>query len=765
MKSECKMQSAKCKMKNAVLGAAFCTLHFAFCILHCVPCSFLALGSLLALPSDSQAQSSTPPEVASIRVGLADRYKVGLWTQVEVTLRGGSEALAGELSLIVPDSDGVPSRVSQPCRLAPGRETTVRLLCRLGRLECALKAELRVGDVVVARKTFQTAAQADAEHFLPGLEFQELIVTVGPSELGIEETGKLTGTESEFRPVAAHVDNVDRLPTHWSGYEGVDAVVLSTSRPELYSRLASHPAQTQALDDWVRMGGRLVLCAGSQAEKTIAVGMPLGRFAPGRLERMVPLRQTGALESYCGSRSGVPQTGGAKTVLRVPRLADVQGTVEAREADLPLVVRTARGFGQVIFLAADLDQPPLRDWTDRALLVAKLLDMPTGGGEESEASAAMMHFGYSDLSGQLRSALDRFPGVNLAPFWLVAGLIVVYLLLIGPGDYFFLRKLTRRMEWTWLTFPLMVLLVCVGAYLLAYWLKGDSLRLSQIDLVDVDAASGQLRGTAWMNVFSPRMESFNLSVEPRLPESSSASVLMAWLGLPGAALGGMNPRAGGPSMWTEPYSFSSSLDAMREVPIQVWSTKSFTARWHAPTKAFPESDLTDESQILVGSITNTLDFPLEQCIVAHGRSVYDLGTISPGESARLGTMTKRSELKTLLTGRKVVFIETGDKYSQQSTPYDQSSVDVPYILRTMMFYEAAGGRRYTGLWNAYQSFVDLSTLLSADRAILVAQVPADSQEKARGATLLRNGKSLESPQNKHITIYRFVFPVKKEKGG
>ncbi len=69
-----------------------------------------------------------------------------------------------------------------------------------------------------------------------------------------------------------------------------------------------------------------------------------------------------------------------------------------------------------------------------------------------------MHYGYSDLAGQMRSALDRFTGVRQAPFWLVAGLIVAYILLIGPGDYFFLRKVVRRMEWTWLTFPSIVVL-------------------------------------------------------------------------------------------------------------------------------------------------------------------------------------------------------------------------------------------------------------------------------------------------------------------
>jgi hypothetical protein len=229
----------------------------------------------------------------------------------------------------------------------------------------------------------------------------------------------------------------------------------------------------------------------------------------------------------------------------------------------------------------------------------------------------------------------------------------------------------------------------------------------------------------------------------------------------------MNPHAGGLAQSTDPYSFSPNLDAMLGVPIQVWSTKSLTARWNAPMKVFPQADLSDQSQLLTGTVTNTLGFPLEQCILAYGSSVYELGTIAPGESAHLGAMAKRSELKTLLTGRKLVVNEreTGEKYHQESTPYDQSSADIPYILRTMMFYEAAGGRSYTGLGNAYQDFVDLSALLKADRAILVTQEPGPEQEQRHGADALRDGRPLGGSQNKHVTLYRFVFPVKKEKSG
>jgi hypothetical protein len=730
---------------------------------------FMVLGLFWATGVDARTVKS--PEFASIRVGIGDRYKVGLWTPVEVTVRGGSEKVVGEVSLTVPDGDGVPSRVStapeEPCRLEPDGETTVALLCRLGRVKGTIKAEFRVGSKVVAEHVFTTGDKADGEHFLAGLEFRRLVVVVGESTLGAEEIGKQSGTDAGFRPAVARLDDLKGLPTHWCGYEGVDAVIVSTSRPEVFSSLRANDPRIAAIDEWIRMGGRLVICAGSQAERVLDATSPLRSFVPGRLEKMVSLRELGALESFGNSRSRIPEPDRMSGPLRVPRLTQVEGTVEAREADLPLVVRTARGFGQVLFVAADLDRTPLDHWVDRPMLVEAFLDM-AGGGEESEANTAMMHFGYSDLSGQLRSALDRFEDVQIAPFWLVAGLILVYLLLIGPGDYFFLRKIVGQMRWTWLTFSLVIGLACVGAYVLAYRLKGDTIKIRQANVVDVDTVSKRVRGAAWLNVFSPRMDSFDLTMQPTLPDGkprADARSWLAWLGLPGTALGGMNPPTGDAILWTQAYRFSTGRDAMFGVPIPIWSSKSFCSQWTAKVDAVPEADLTDENQMLVGTVVNTFDFPLEDCILAYGPSVYELGTLGAGEAARLGAMAKRSELKTLLTGRRVVVGKNSTEYHQETTPYDQSSADIPYILRMMMFYRAADGRRYTGLWNAYQSFVDMSDLLKTDRAILVGQASGDREDRSHAATLMRDGEPLVDSKDRQTTMYRIVFFVKKEKSG
>ncbi len=127
-------------------------------------------------------------------------------------------------------------------------------------------------------------------------------------------------------------------------------------------------------------------------------------------------------------------------------------------------------------------------------------------------------------------------------------------------------------------------------------------------------------------------------------------------------------------------------------------------------------------------------------------------------------MTQRTELRTLLTGRRTVLTEK-DKYQQESTPYDQTSTNLFYILQAMMFYREAGGRRYTGLWNDYQDFVDCSDLLKTGRAILIARGPDEGGENHRGAVLTGDGKPLVGAKDRHRTMFRFVFPVKEGNSG
>ena len=95
----------------------------------------LALLLLPSLAAAAQAQEIKPPEFVAVRVGFADRYKVGVWMPIEVTLRGGSSRTTGRVRATVSDSDGLNCSFDAPeppSQVLPGEETKVLLYVRFG---------------------------------------------------------------------------------------------------------------------------------------------------------------------------------------------------------------------------------------------------------------------------------------------------------------------------------------------------------------------------------------------------------------------------------------------------------------------------------------------------------------------------------------------------------------------------------------------------------------------------------------------------------
>src|SRR5262249_2582414 len=131
-----------------------------------------------------------------------------------------------------------------------------------------------------------------------------------------------------------------------------------------------------------------------------------------------------------------------------------------------LAVSAPFGLGRVTVVAIDLDQPPFTRWKEQGVLWETLL---REGGPKFESAqvqdptAAFMGSAYgredADLLGQLQRATESFEGVPVISFGWVALFIVLYILVVGPLDYFFLKKIVKRLELTWVTFPLIVLAV------------------------------------------------------------------------------------------------------------------------------------------------------------------------------------------------------------------------------------------------------------------------------------------------------------------
>jgi hypothetical protein len=727
--------------------------------------STFVLGLLVALiapgplsfANRARADEASAPRIVGLRFGFGGYFKVGYWVPVEVAIEGGSQEVFGQVELIVLDGDAVPSRVRplevEPTMFPAGEKVSIGLYAKIGQLKSDVTVNLRSGDKLLASRRFSTGVDGELAGIMSADE--ELIVTLG-SPLSAEDQAQL----AEHKTKIANVASIDQLPTEWFCYEGVDAVVLATGEEELGSQLAADGRQVFdlqlfALDFWVRMGGKLILGVGRHAEKVLAPEAPLSHIAPGAFEAMLPLRSGMMFETYAETAEPL-ETSGGKFVVQVPKLRGVHGKIEAyagnRPRDLPLVVRAPHGFGEVVFLAADLDRPPLANWVAKMQLFTKLLRRvkSTVSDTDSGTLGQVTTLGFRDLSGQLKGALDQFAGVQRVPFWLVAVLVVAYIACIGPLDYFFVKRVLRRMEATWLTFSITVLIFSGGAYGLAYGLKGQDLRVNQVDIVDFDAASNLVRGTSWSNVFSPRMDPYDLSL--RIEAGSLCDppeAIFSWQGLPGTGFGGMNGPASNMPLFTEAYDFSRTLDRLERVPIAVWSTKAFVGRWSAQGAGQIEARLSDKGK-LVGTLESHLNTTLEDAVLIYDRWAYPLHRLEPAQHIDIAAELDPQTVETYL--RHVTVVHDRDI----SRPYDRASFDIPRIVEIMTAHELAGGERYTGLSNQYQNFVEVSGLVKNGRAVLIGR------QSQRATELVRDGRSL-APEGagQHWTFYRFVFPVEE----
>ena len=131
----------------------------------------------------------------------------------------------------------------------------------------------------------------------------------------------------------------------------------------------------------------------------------------------------------------------------------------------PLVVQGPYGLGRVTLVAFDPDQRPMRGWKGEENFWDQLL-RGSGPGLATTQMNPLGGFGGRYGGDQADEALqsyvnrlDQFEGVPVISFGWVALFILLYILVVGPLDYLFLKKVVKRLELTWITFPTVVLAV------------------------------------------------------------------------------------------------------------------------------------------------------------------------------------------------------------------------------------------------------------------------------------------------------------------
>jgi len=728
------------------------------------PQSFLSLGvavwlwSLLGGWSFGEVEKSSL-EIVGLRVGVGGVYKAGLWTPLWVQVRGGATAASGKLWITVPDDEGGPCSFCSPSVVVGADETReVEMLIQIGRPRAQVVVRWESSDGFVTEKTYQAGSTA----------FAAAVTARTPVFVWLSSTEPPLGLTTR-RNEKGHwiwVKNPEQLPTHFLAYQSVRCVVLAAGNDQTFNRAIERSReQMLALRDWVRNGGKLVASLGPQCSTLLNNDGPLAWTTPGVWQGTITLRRFSGIESYVDSpRPIILRRGDAP--FQAHQCGNIDGVVTAREGNIPLVVRRQFGLGTVIFFTPDLSHRALLEWNQWDRLIDRLVGYSVVRDESvHNQPRTLMHYGYVDLVGQLRSALDVLPTISFFPFSWVAVAVFVYLVVIGPLDYWLLGFGLRNYRWTWLTFPAMILLATGASWILG-GTKGTEPVAREVQWVDYDLADGTARGLAFASLYTPRPDSYEVRFSlPQLKATPDAhQKWLGWFGIPGHGLGGMENVTGFLNS-LEPYLATPEEGVLKEVVVNQWSTRSFWAIWTARNKTPPlVTDVFDREGILRGRIQNNLDVTLDNCVVAYGDWAYSLGTLEPGKSWESVLGDDRRELRSWLNGRQVFVEGEGVRAQtrQRVEPYDPGSRDVGYILQMMAFYEAAGGIGYVDLSHEYWPFFDGSEWLTNGRAVMIGRVRPDSRQVSsfdfRAKTTDKDHTQLSSQE----VFCRFVIPVARK---
>lgn len=776
-------------------GVASCVVFRAWCVALLALCGLVDIGW-------------SAPRIASLGVGVDGVYRADRWCPVEVGVADVTADSDVVLEVAAVDEGGRRIVYRSRRRLAARRENRLVQLVRLGASDLPIDVTLYAADEAPGERTWtdeQRFSRSEAAE--PLAEDESLVLVVGRLP-GLDAVDDAPGAKGR-RAVYRQLTSLAQLPAAGTtaGTTGESPATVRTLALDAVETVvwlagqASESAEEDSLDDavatldgWVRGGGRLIVGLGPHVAASPPLRERLARLGIAIEDQAIELRQLGPLEAILGDAAvgrGKPNAAAAEA-FRLPlvKFEARDETVVAKTAQTAgaatLLARAPRGFGEIVVVAFDLGDSPLVAWPQHARLLSTILAL----GESASASlptedraAAWSGKGYTSLDEQLADVLDQFPGASPARFWYLAAAVVVYALVIGPVDWYLVR---RRPEWTWATFLGSVAVASIGGYAIVTATKAETTLVNQLGIVDVDltmgdttsnaaarsgatdaARSARVRGHAWSCIYQPAAEVGDLRVQPPRPwRTNDASHAAAddpavWLSL------WQRPAnvAGDSLLRREGNDAALIADAQRGaiggLTAAAWSSQFAAATWMHETRVADTATLqADVFGRVVGHMHNPLDEPLEQAVLFYGTFALSLGKLAPGQSVAIdGRGDWRSAESYLTRQRLGADRDTAERY-------DATGLELDRIGEVIGFYEATGGRQYVGLDRQGFERLDLSPQLRLGRAVFIGKTASGA-----GVLLTRTGRrgnngaandadrNDAAPAYRQTTWWRFLIRV------
>lgn len=388
------------------------------------------------------------------------------------------------------------------------------------------------------------------------------------------------------------------LPDRAQAWDSLDALIVSNVDTGTLT-----PGQKQALESWVAAGGKLLIVGGVNWQSTVA---GLKDLMPVRLTATRHVSSLSQLQDYVKDQTPLD----SEAILATGQL-QAETQVLVQQEGVPLIVQKTVGFGSVYFVAADPALQPLSGWSGMQGVYEHLL------GSKSQLPTWADGTWYDYRANQ---ALATIPELGLPSILYICGLLGFYIVVIGPLNYFVLRRLKRR-ELAWATIPALVVIFTCLAYGTGFSYRGVTPILNRLAVAQAWEGVDKAQVRALMGIYSPARTKYDLEARDGFtfqPFGTSDTSLQA----------GNN--------WTSLQEGSNMT--MPGVPMEIGAMKSVVVEGSLPALEFSHDLVITVNKLnpmLSGSITNKSQYTLQDAFLVTSGDWMQLGTLAPGETKRV----------------------------------------------------------------------------------------------------------------------------------
>lgn len=446
------------------------------------------LAAAMALPIAAQAKVEITPAV-----GFGKTYVAGSWVPVRALVENGPDPKRperkvldhrGQVRVTIMDREGKTVRYVQPLELAKNSKKLLEFEVMIPENPAPMRVDmLDEKGRELARVEVDLGWQSGANQRDRFLVVPTVLLETDPNE-SVSLPCWVTRSANVQRIA------IEALPSELRGYDGVRLLVV---RRRISNRLDE--ARQKALEDWLMMGGQLAVVA-SRFQDEI------------KLDTWLKDRMPAPIDSVREAEMGELSPGASSEKVLIAAWGPMRPETRTL-IDSPLgPIALERKIGARRILALGLDP---------SAIPGEALSSPLGLQMQQLIESLILAPELEDVRTRhywtTANIAEKFEGVSVLPNkWIVAFLLAVFVAVVGPGNFWFLRK-HRRLELAWVTIPTLSGFFFVAVYAYGLVAKGGQQFVASSEILHL--RSGGSRGPLYWTAsqFSPAATGYSAKVE------------------------------------------------------------------------------------------------------------------------------------------------------------------------------------------------------------------------------------------------------------